>query len=102
MESNMFLKDSKGEKSGTYTFAWISFFYGLFLITVSLFESVQIGEHNLKIRQIDSSVLLFLWGPSFSLYGFKKYLNRKFGPEKTEKSKSVEKEPETQNIPDKE
>jgi len=95
----MFLKDSKGERSGTYTFAWISFFYGLFLITISLFESVQIGEHNLKIRQIDSSVLLFLWGPSFSLYGFKKYLNKKFDPKNC---KPTEREVENQNIPVKE
>ena len=80
----IFLKNSDGQKSGSYTFAWISFFYGLIILTLSLVEELTIGAHNIKIRAIDPSTLLFLWGPSFSLYGYRRYVDQKFGTSKKE------------------
>ena len=73
------LKNSDGRKSATITFALISFVYCLCAITIGLIEELTIAGNTYKFRMIDSGLVLALLGPSFSLYGYRRYIEGKFG-----------------------
>lgn len=79
------LKNSDGKKSGSFTIAWIAFIYTLVMYAFNMIEEVHLGDHIIKIRQLDSSFLFFLLTPAFALYGFRRYVDKKFIDKKSEK-----------------
>ena len=72
------LKNSDGKKSISYTIAWIAFVYVLVIYAIGMLDEIHLKDRVIKFRQVDSSFLFFLLTPAFSLYGFRKYVDRKF------------------------
>lgn len=69
----MRLKLNSGKKSSTLTIAWISFWFCLFAITLGLIQEISINGNSFQFRLIDASLVFALLGPSFGLYGFRRY-----------------------------
>lgn len=80
------LKNSDGKKSGSFTIAWIAFIYTLVMYAINMIEEIHLDSHLIKFRQLDSAFLFFLLTPSFALYGFRRYVDRKFVDKKSEKT----------------
>lgn len=72
------MKNSKGEKSSSLTFAWLSFLASLVFIILGLIEEITIVGNTYKFRMISSDLLFAFLGPSFGLYGYRRYIDAKF------------------------
>lgn len=72
-------KTSKGDKSHTTTIAWITFIWVLSALTLGLIESITIGEAIFKFRMLDASIIFCLLGPTYGLYGFRRYTDKTQG-----------------------
>ncbi len=66
-----------GKKSSSLTIAWISFWFCLGIILLGVIEEITLGDKTFKFRIIDASIILSLLGPSFGLYGFRRYTDKK-------------------------
>ena len=55
-------------------------------ITIGLIEELTIAGNTYKFRMIDSGLVLSLLAPTFSLYGYRRYIESKFGGDKVVES----------------
>ncbi len=85
-------KNSDGKPSDSITFAWISFIWCLSALTIGLVKELQIGDSIFKFRMLDATVVMALLTPSFGLYGFRRWLDKKFdGSKKSEDEEDLKK-----------
>lgn len=72
-------------KSRSYTLAMWSFVASIIFIFFGLIEHVAIGDVTIKLRSVSSEIILFLLGPSFGLYGFRRFTEAKYYREELHK-----------------
>jgi hypothetical protein len=74
----MFLKNSRGEKSGSFTFAAIAFFITSVSILLGIFESFSFGDLSMSFRSLDASIITAYLAPIMCLYFGRRWTVAKF------------------------
>lgn len=80
----MFLKNSMGDKSGSFTFAAIAFFITSISVILGIFESVSVGEFSMSFRSLDASIITAYLAPILGLYFGRRYTESKFSSSEDE------------------
>lgn len=74
----MFFKNSKGEKSGSFTFAAIAFFITSTSVILGIFENMTFGEFSISFRSLDASIITAYLVPIMGLYFGRRWTESKF------------------------
>jgi len=80
----MFLKDSKGQSSASFTFALIAFIITSLSVILGIFENVAIGEFSMSFRSLDASIITAYLVPVMTLYFGRRWTEAKFNNQKDE------------------
>jgi len=80
----MFIKNSRGEKSGSFTFAAIAFTITSLSVILGILENVTFGEFSISLRSIDAATITAYLFPIMGLYFGRRWTESKFHPDPTD------------------
>ena len=74
----MLMKNSKNEKSVSFTFAVVSFIIVSLAVIIGIIESLQVGAIILTFRSVDASVIFAYLTPILGLYFGRRFTEARY------------------------